>query len=168
MKDERDRTEKVKHTMAGKIIIAMGSKSDLEFSQKIGSKAQEFGVAVQYRIASAHRNPQSVLKMAAEANRSKDPVVFIGVAGLSNALSGMLACATYWPVLTCPPGDELKDVWSSIRMPPGVAHGTVLGPENAALQAVKILSVGEPALRKKMDEYLTQKADKLEKDDAAL
>lgn len=154
--------------MAGKIIIAMGSKSDLEFCQKIGSIAEDFGVSVQYRIASAHRTPQSVLKMAQEANRSKDPVVFIGVAGLSNALSGMLACATHWPVVTCPPGDESKDVWSSIRMPPGVAHGTVLGAENAALQAVKILAIGDAALRKKVDDYLKQKADKLDKDDAAL
>ncbi len=168
MKDERDRTEKVKRTMAGKIIIAMGSKSDLEFSQKIGSKAQEFGVAVQYRIASAHRTPKAVLKMAEDANRSKEPVVFIAVAGLSNALSGMLACATHWPVVTCPPGDEPKDIWSSIRMPPGVAHGTVLRPENAALHAVKILSINDAVLRKKIDDFLKQKADKLEKDDSAL
>lgn len=154
--------------MAGKIIIAMGSKSDLEFCQKIGNAAGQFGVPVQYRIASAHRTPESVLAMAREADASKDPVVFIGVAGVSNALSGMLACATHWPVVTCPPGDELKDVWSSIRMPPGVSHGTVLGPENAALYAVKILSVHDAALRRKVDDYLKQKADKLEKDDAAL
>ncbi|MBI2445570.1 AIR carboxylase family protein [Candidatus Micrarchaeota archaeon] len=154
--------------MAGKIIIAMGSKSDLEFCQKIGSAAEAFGVSVQYRIASAHRTPQSVLKMAEEANKSKDPIVFIGVAGLSNALSGMLAGATHWPVVTCPPGDELKDIWSSIRMPPGVAHGTVLGAENAALLAVRILSISDAALRKKVDDYLKQKADKLGKDDAGI
>lgn len=154
--------------MAGKIIIAMGSKSDLEFCQKIGKTAEEFGVTVQYRIASAHRTPQSVLKMAHDANASKEPVVFIGVAGLSNALSGMLACATHWPVITCPPGDELKDVWSSIRMPPGVSHGTVLGAQNAALMAVKILSVHDVALRKKVSEYLKARAEKLEKDDGTL
>ena len=154
--------------MAGKIIIAMGSRSDLEFCQKIGNAAQGFGVAVEYKIASAHRNPKKVLEMTDAANASKEPVVFIGVAGLSNALSGMLACATHWPVLTCPPGDELKDVWSSVRMPPGVAHGTVFGPENAALMAVKILSVHDAALRKKIDDYLKAKADKLEKDDSAL
>lgn len=151
----------------GKIIIAMGSKSDLEFCQKIGTKAEEFGVSVEYRIASAHRTPDAVLKMAKDANASKEPIVFIGVAGLSNALSGMLACATHWPVITCPPGDESKDVWSSIRMPPGVAHGTVLGAENAALYAVKILCIHDSALRKKVDDYLKQRAEKLEKDDAA-
>ncbi len=154
--------------MVGKIIIAMGSKSDLEFCQKIGTVAESFGVLVQYRVASAHRNPKAVLRMADEANKSKDPIVFIGVAGLSNALSGMLACATHWPVVTCPPVDKLKDVWSSLRMPPGVAHGTVLHPENAALQAVKILSVNDASLRKKVDEYLKAKAEKLEKDDAAI
>ncbi len=154
--------------MSGKIIIAMGSKSDLEFCQKIGTAAQSFGVTVEYRVASAHRNPQTVLKMAHEANKSKEPIVFVGVAGLSNALSGMLACATHWPVVTCPPGDELKDVWSSLRMPPGVSHATVLGPENAALLAVKILLVNDAALRKKVDDYLKQKAEKLEKDDAGL
>lgn len=154
--------------MAGKIIIAMGSKSDLEFCQKIGASAQTFGVTVEYRIASAHRNPKKVLHLAEEANTSKDPLVFVGVAGLSNALSGQLACATHWPVLTCPPGDDPKDIWSSLRMPPGVAHGTVLGAENAGLMAVKILAMGEPSLRKKVDDYLRQKADKLEKNDAEL
>lgn len=154
--------------MSGKIIIAMGSKSDLPFCQQIASAAESFGVSAQFRIASAHRTPNAVLKMTADANKSKEPVVFIAVAGLSNALSGMLACATHWPVVTCPPGNELKDVWSSIRMPPGVAHGTVLGPENAALQAVKILSIHDASLRRKVDDYLKQKADKLEKDDAGL
>ena len=94
--------------------------------------------------------------------------MFIAVAGLSNALSGQLACATHWPVLTCPPGDELKDVWSSVRMPPGVAHGTILGESNAALMAVKILSVHDTALRRKIRDYLKARADKLEQDDAAL
>lgn len=154
--------------MSGKIVIAMGSKSDLEFCQKIGAKVQEFGVTAQYRIASAHRTPNKVLQLAKEANASKDPVVFIAVAGLSNALSGMLACATFWPVVTCPPTDEHKDVWSSLRMPQGVAHGTVFGAENAALMAAKILAISDPALRKKVDDYLKQRADKLEKDDAGL
>ena len=48
----------------------MGSKSDLEFCQKIGTTAKEFGVAVEYRIASAHRTPKTVLKTAEEANAS--------------------------------------------------------------------------------------------------
>ena len=151
-----------------KVIIAMGSKSDLEFCKKIGLHVEEFGVIAQYRIASAHRNPKKVLQLAEEANASKEPVVFIGVAGLSNALSGMLACATHWPVITCPPGNELKDVWSSIRMPPGVSHATVLGEQNAALLAVKILAIHDTSLRKKIDDYLISKAEKLEKDDAGL
>lgn len=154
--------------MAGKIIIAMGSKSDLEFCRKIGESAKTFGVPVEYRIASAHRNPKAVLELANEADNSKSPVVFIAVAGLSNALSGMLACATHWPVVTCPPADELKDVWSSIRMPPGVAHATVLGAENAALMSVKILAVHDASLRKKVDNYLQSRAEKLQKDDSAL
>lgn len=152
----------------GKLIIAMGSKSDLEFAQEIGKAAQAFGVSVQYRIASAHRTPTDVLNMAEDANRSKEPVVFVGVAGLSNALSGMLACATFWPVITCPPGHEIVDVWSSLRMPPGVSHGTVLGAENAALYAAKLLSVNDPSLRKKVADYLKKKADKLKKDDEGI
>ncbi len=148
-----------------KVIIAMGSKSDLEFAEKIGSAAKEFGVFVEYRIASAHRTPKKVLELAEKANLSKEPVVFVAVAGLSNALSGMLACATFWPVVTCPPGSS-EDLPSSLRMPPGVSHATVLGELNAALYAVKILSVHDSPLRKKVDDYLKQRAEKLEKDDS--
>ncbi|MBI4361131.1 AIR carboxylase family protein [Candidatus Micrarchaeota archaeon] len=152
----------------GKIIIAMGSKSDLPFAQQIGSAAKEFGVSVEYRIASAHRTPKKVLELAETANQSKEPTVFVAVAGLSNALSGMLACATFWPVITCPPGTEAVDVWSSLRMPPGVSHGTILGAENAAVYAAKILAVNDLALRKKVAGYLKKKAEKLKKDDQGL
>lgn len=152
----------------GKIIIAMGSKSDFDFAKQIGATAKEFGISVEYRIASAHRTPKDVLDMAEKANPSKEPIVFVSVAGLSNALSGMLSCATHWPVITCPPGNEVVDVWSSIRMPPGVSHGTVLGAENAALYAAKILSVNDAFLRKKIADYLKTKAEKLRKDDQGL
>ncbi|MBI5035705.1 AIR carboxylase family protein [Candidatus Micrarchaeota archaeon] len=148
-------------------MILMGSKSDLDFANRIGAAAEEFGVSVEYAIASAHRTPKKVLQIAEEANSSKEPIVFIAVAGLSNALSGMLACATFWPIVTCPPGSS-EDLPSSLRMPPGVAHGTVLGEQNAALYAVKILSLGDPALRKKVGDFLKQKAEKLEKDNSAL
>ncbi|MDP2718124.1 MAG: 5-(carboxyamino)imidazole ribonucleotide mutase, partial [Candidatus Micrarchaeota archaeon] len=139
----------------------------LEFCQKIGKSVSEFGITPEYRIASAHRTPQDVLKMAEDANKEKGPVVFIAVAGLSNALSGMLACATSWPIVSCPPGDVLEDVWSSIRMPPGVAHATVIGAQNAALYAVKILAASDAGLRKKADAFLAKKGETLRKDDAA-
>ncbi len=80
----------------------------------------------------------------------------------------MLACATSWPVVTCPPGEAPEDVWSSLKMPPGVAHATVLGAQNAALLAVKILSASDASLRKKVDAFLAKKAEALRKNDAAL
>ncbi len=74
------------------------------------------------------------------------------------------ACATPIPIITCPPAEE--DVMSSLRMPKGVAHGTVIGAENAALMAAKIIGLSEPAVAEKARAALADYARKVEDADA--
>jgi phosphoribosylaminoimidazole carboxylase PurE protein len=81
--------------------------------------------------------------------------VYITVAGMSNALSGVVDCNTYNPVISCPPlnKDNIQmDIWSSLRTPSDVCPSIILNPKNAALHAVKILSMKNYDLKKSIIE----------------
>ncbi|MFH1056374.1 MAG: 5-(carboxyamino)imidazole ribonucleotide mutase [Candidatus Micrarchaeota archaeon] len=143
--------------MKSKIAILMGSESDLPHAKKIGETLKEFGVSFEFRVASAHRTPAKVMSLVKELE--KENSVIIAIAGLSNALSGMVAGISAIPVITCPPNAD--DLMSSLRMPSGVAHATVLDPKNAALMAVKILAFNDPSLKRKVQAYLKAKQMKI-------
>ncbi len=142
-----------------KVVIVMGSKFDLDFAKRIGKYLDEFGIEYEYRIASAHKTPERVLEILNEYDR----VVYITVAGRSNALSGFVDANTSNPVIACPPYSERfagVDVFSSLRMPSGVAPMVILEPENAALAAAKIIGLYDDDVRKKVESY--QRLKKLE------
>lgn len=147
-------------------IIIAGSKSDLEHSKKIAGVLKSFGVEHIIRIASAHKTPLRVLEIIKEYE--KDVVVFITVAGRSNALSGFVDANTTCPVIACPPYSEKfggMDILSSLRMPSGVSPLLILEPEEAGLAAVKILSMSDSKLRKKIQEYQEKKRKEIESAD---
>ncbi len=150
--------------MKNKVYVLMGSKSDLAHAEKVAETLKKFGVEYEMRVASAHRTPAKVMKIVGEAEGGNEAVVLVGVVGLSNALSGMLAGISTLPVITLPTTPE--DVMASLRMPPGVAHATVLDAKNAALMAIKILALQDPALKKKVREFLQSQQDRIEKSDS--
>jgi 5-(carboxyamino)imidazole ribonucleotide mutase len=152
-----------------KVIIIMGSKNDKEHSQKIANLIEKMGVDCILRIASAHKVPLKVLEIIRQYENND--VVFITVAGLSNALSGFVDANTYKPVIACPPYSDKfggNDIYSSIRMPSGVCPMLILGPEEAGLAALKILSINNKPLTKKIRAYQKSKKDDIEKDDCEL
>lgn len=149
-----------------KVVLIMGSKSDLEWSKKIVKVLGKLGIESTLRIASAHKVPLRVLEIIKEYE--KEEVVFITVAGRSNALSGFVDANTVKPVIACPPYSDKfagADVFSSLRMPSGVAPMVVLEPEQAALAAAKILSVSNEGLQLKIKEYQEEKKKEIERDD---
>ena len=124
------------------VIILMGSKADLPHVEKITAALGEFGLTHQLCIASAHKSAAYLLGLLAKFEADPSPKVYITVAGRSNALSGMADCNVSQPVIACPPYSEAfggTDLFSSIRMPSGVAPALVLEPANAALFAAKVL-----------------------------
>ena len=151
------------------LVILMGSKADSTHCQKIAEAAQQFGLEVVQRIGSAHKTPAHVLKMLAEYETGDRPVVYITVAGRSNALSGFVDGAVSAPVIACPPPGETfggADVFSSLRMPSGIAPALVLEPANAALYAAKIFAMHDPATRQRVQAFQQQQAQKVINDDA--
>lgn len=126
------------------VVILMGSPSDLPFVRQITAALDEFGIRHECRIASAHKSARYLLDLLEEYEAGGQVGVYVTVAGRSNALSGLVdACVTV-PVIACPPYAEAfggADVYSSLRMPSGVAPALVLEPQNAALLAAKILGL---------------------------
>lgn len=147
-------------------VIIMGSKSDLKWSEKIAGQLEKLGVKSVMRVASAHKVPLICYDLIKEYE--KQGVVFITVAGRSNALSGFTDAQTWCPVIACPPYSDTfggADIYSSLRMPSAVAPMTVLDPANAALAAAKILSLSDEKVREKITAYQTAAREALEKDD---
>ncbi|MGB4644318.1 MAG: 5-(carboxyamino)imidazole ribonucleotide mutase [Dictyoglomaceae bacterium] len=149
-----------------KVVIIMGSKGDLEWCKRIANTLEKFEVPYTMRVASAHKVPLKVLDIIKDYE--KEDVVFITVAGRSNALSGFTDANTTKPVIACPPySDKFSgvDVFSTLRMPSGVAPLTVLEPEEAALSAIKILALKYPELNEKVRRYQEEKRAEIEKAD---
>ena len=122
-------------------IILMGSKSDLKHCQEIADNCQLFGIESVLRIASAHKTALRLLELLSDFETDPRPKVYITVAGRSNALSGMVDANVNAPVIACPPSSSSfggGDIFSSLRMPSGVAPMVILEPENAALASAKI------------------------------
>ncbi len=142
----------------GKIVVFMGSAKDLDFASRIQEFLQEenLGVETKYVVASAHKTPRKLLEKLDEFEKLEEPVVYITVAGLSDALSGVVAGNTRNPVIACPPDSERfgwAKFFSSAVTPKGVAVAYVPRPENAALAAVKILGQSDKALQSRLDQY---------------
>ncbi len=144
-----------------KAVIIMGSKSDAEHSRKIADKLKEFGVEAIMRVASAHKTPLRVLEIIREFE--DENVVFVTVAGRSNALSGFVDANTTKPVIACPPPTNfVYDVFSSIRMPSGVAPMYIMDAENAAVAVAKIFALMDEGVREKLREYQERKRREVE------
>jgi len=147
--------------MGGQVVIIMGSKGDLEHANKIAEQLGAFGIRCTLRVASAHKSVRHLLTIIEESNATGEPIVFVAVAGRSNALAGMIDANTPFPVITCPPSSTAfggADIYSSLRMPGGVAPLVILEPEGAALAAAKVLALSDSTLRQRLTAYQAEMA----------
>jgi len=155
--------------MESKVVILMGSEKDLEFSREIAKYLKTFKVEYEFRVASAHKTPEKVLEIIKE-NENRN-VVFITVAGRSNALSAFVDAHTTKPVIACPPYSEKfsgVDVFSSLRVPSGIGSLVTIEPESAAIAAAKIFAVQNQKLAKIISEYHELKRKEIEKADNSI
>ena len=153
------------------VVILMGSKADLEHCQKIAEACKVFRLEAILRVASAHKTPEHALAILQEYEADPRPKVYITVAGRSNALSGFTDGAVSAPVIACPPPSEAfggVDVYSSLRMPLGIAPALVLEPANAALLAAKILGLVDASVRSAVIGSQKRAAEKILQDDQSL
>lgn len=138
------------------LVILAGSKADETHYQAIAKSGELFGLEVVIRIGSAHKTPEHVLSILKQYEADPRPKVYITVAGRSNALSGFTDGNVTAPVIACPPLRETYaqvDIFSSLRMPSGIAPATVLDPHNAAFLSAKILALQSNDVLQKIKEY---------------
>lgn len=146
----------ITYTSNSLAIILMGSASDLPHVAKIVTELDALGINSVQRIASAHKTPKLLLGLLAEYEADHHSKVYITVAGRSNALSGLVDASVTAPVIACPPYSSSfrgADIFSSLRMPSGVAPLVVLEPANAALAAAKILALENPDIAERVKSY---------------
>jgi 5-(carboxyamino)imidazole ribonucleotide mutase len=153
------------------VVILMGSKADLEHSTKISDACRQFGLETVMRIGSAHKTAEHALAILREYETDSRPKVYITVAGRSNALSGFTDGIVSAPVIACPPPSDSfggADIYSSLRMPSGIAAAVVLEPVNAALLAAKILGQVNDDIQEQVKAYQKRQAEKILEDDDSL
>jgi 5-(carboxyamino)imidazole ribonucleotide mutase len=142
------------------VAILMGSKSDWPTMQAASEMLDEFGVAHETKIVSAHRTPDLLFEFGKSAESRGIEVIIAGAGGAAH-LPGMCASQTVLPVLGVPVESRalkgLDSLLSIAQMPAGVPVGTLaIGPggaKNAALLAVSILANSRPDLRKKLHAF---------------
>lgn len=145
-----------------KIVILLGSGKDMPFANRIGQfiENEKFSIKYEYHIASAHKTTQKLMEKLATHEQSDENIIYITVAGLSDALSGVVAGNSKHPVVACPPDSEKlgwNKVFSSMITPEGVPVLFVARPENAALAAVKILALSNHLLLQEIKKYQEKK-----------
>ncbi len=150
------------------VVIVMGSRADATHCEEIAAEVRSYGMQVVMRIASAHKTAAHALSVLQEYEQDARPRVYITVAGRSNALSGFVDGAVKAPVIACPPASQSyggADVFSSLRMPSGIAPGVVLEPRNAALLAAKILGLVDKKVRAAVIAAQSQRRERIISDD---
>jgi 5-(carboxyamino)imidazole ribonucleotide mutase len=145
-------------TVPALVAVVMGSDSDFTVMADAVAALTEFGIPHEVEVVSAHRTPERMIQFGREARDRGIRVIIAGAGGAAH-LPGMLAAVTTLPVIGVPVPlktlDGLDSLLSIVQMPAGVPVATVSigGARNAGLLAARILSVSDPVLATKLDEF---------------
>jgi 5-(carboxyamino)imidazole ribonucleotide mutase len=146
--------------------VVMGSSSDWDTLQHAVSILQEFGIAHEARVLSAHRMPDDMFAYAQDAAGRGLQAIIAGAGGAAH-LPGMLAAKTTVPVLGVPVASKhlqgIDSLYSIVQMPKGIPVATfaigAAGAANAALFAVAMLASADKALRAKLEAYRSRQTE---------
>ncbi len=153
------------------VPIIMGSLKDMPTGSAVKETLEGFGVPCEIRVASAHKAPEFLLGLLRAYEATEGSKVYITIAGRSNALSALIDANVSSPVIACPPYSDKyagSDIFSSLRMPSGVAPAVVLDPKGAALVAAKIFGLLDPEVREKVTAARTGMEQRVRRDDGTL
>lgn len=158
-----------------KVLIVMGSDSDIPVMEEGAKILAEFGVPCEMRVSSAHRAPHKTAKLASEAAGRGIEVIIAG-AGMAAHLAGVVAAETTLPVIGVPIGggalNGVDALYAMVQMPGGIPVATMAigkaGAKNAALLAVQILALRDPGLAAKLSDHRRLMTEEVERKDAEL
>lgn len=153
--------------------VVMGSENDMDTMQKCLDQLEAFGIAYEVKVVSAHRTPVDAHEYCTTA-RQRGLKIIIAGAGMSAALSGVMAAGTTLPVIGVPiasgPLNGIDAALSTLQMPPGVPVAAVAigsaGARNAGVLAAEILALADDALAEKLETFKKDQADGVRKKNA--
>jgi phosphoribosylaminoimidazole carboxylase PurE protein len=163
--------------MKPKVLIIMGSDSDLSLMEEAAKVLEHFNISYQMTVSSAHRTPERTVRIVRNAEKNGIEVIIAG-AGAAAHLAGVIASYTVLPVIGVPidssPLKGIDALLSTVQMPPGIPVAAMAigkaGAKNAAIFAVEILGIKDTTItsslkdyRKKMASEVLKKAKKVEK-----
>ncbi|MFT5432313.1 MAG: 5-(carboxyamino)imidazole ribonucleotide mutase [Myxococcota bacterium] len=153
------------------VPIIMGSLRDKPVGDAVAAELAKFGIDSAIRVASAHKAPKLLFEVLGTYEADSRSKVYVTIAGRSNALSAVVDANVQAPVIACPPYSDRfggGDIFSSLRMPSGIAPVVIIEPAGAALAAVKMLALADPPLREAVAEYQRDMERTIRRDDATL
>lgn len=158
---------------AAKVLIVMGSDSDVPIMQSCFTRLQAFGIPFEAHICSAHRTPDEAARLSRDAEKNGFSLI-IAAAGMAAHLPGVLAAFTVLPIIAVPlasgPLNGVDALLAEVQMPSGVPVATVAinGAANAAILAAQILATADPELRQQLHEFKAGMAKAVHEKDAKL
>jgi phosphoribosylaminoimidazole carboxylase PurE protein len=140
------------------VPFILGSKIDLDHAKKIQAVLDDYGIKHETYVASAHKVPKITLEIINKFNEKKESIVFVTIAGRSNALSGLVSANTHFPVVACPPfsdkSDYLTNIHSTLQMPSETPALAVVDPKNAGQAVARLLGLTNKDLAKKVKNHI--------------
>merc|ERR1711904_390573 len=147
------------------VIIAAGSDSDMPHLETLKKEIGKFKIEAQIRICSAHKQPARLQSVIDELNKSTRPIMMVGCAGGTDALSGTASYLAKFPVVSCPP-DGMNN--TCLTNPPGSSNALIVKPSNVGKFAAQLFAHRSKDVSTVLDASIAEKITKLEQADAKL
>merc|ERR1719450_147411 len=142
------------------VVIAAGSDSDMPHLESLKKEVSKFKIDAEIRICSAHKQPGRLEKVIEDYNNCDRPVLLVGCAGGTDALSGTASYSANFPVVSCPP-DGMNN--TCLTNPPGSSNAFICKPANIAKFAAQMFAHYSPDISQKLRENIAEKIHKLER-----
>merc|ERR1719174_2424005 len=146
-------------------VIAAGSDSDMPHLEGLKKELGKFKIDAEIRICSAHKQPSRLQSVIEEYNNSERPVMMVGCAGGTDALSGTASYLATFPVVSCPP-DGMNN--TCLTNPPGSSNAFIVKPANIGKFAAQLFAFRNKEISDALDANIKEKITKLEQADAKL
>merc|ERR1711937_210391 len=147
------------------VVIAAGSDSDMPHLETLKKEVGKFKIDAEIRICSAHKQPARLQSVITEYNKSTRPVMMVGRAGGTDALSGTASYLAKFPVVSCPP-DGMNN--TCLTNPPGSSNAFIVKPANVGKFAAQMFAKVNPEIDTALQGNIKEKITKLEKADENL
>merc|ERR1712048_455136 len=147
------------------VLIAAGSDSDMPHLETLKKELSKFKIDADIRICSAHKQPGRLEALIKKYNSSTRPIMMVGCAGGTDALSGTASYLAKFPVVSCPP-DGMNN--TCLTNPPGSSNAFIVKPANIGKFAAQMFAHADKDIAAALDASIAEKITKLEKADQEL